>query len=123
VDGVAALKTEPAGGRTVAVMFGDEVIAFSHLENRFVKDGDAVKKGMAVGTIGMTGRTSGPHVHVTYGIMSLSRHDISFANKNYRVTDPKYLFYKMAFGGIVDGEPVPLQSQQLTLPSSVPILQ
>ncbi len=126
VDGIAALKTEPAGGRTVAVMFGNEVIAFSHLENRFVKDGDAVKKGMPVGTIGMTGRTSGPHVHVTYGIMSLSRHDINFAQNNYRVTDPKHLFYKMAFGGMVegvDGEPLPLPMQQLTSPSSVPILE
>jgi len=125
VDGVAALKTEPAGGRTVAVLFGDEMIAFSHLENRFVKEGDAVKKGMAVGTVGMTGRTSGPHVHITYGIMSMSRHDLNFANKNYRVTDPKYLFYKMAFGGAdgIDAEPMPSQSQQLVLPSSIQILE
>jgi cellulose biosynthesis protein BcsQ/murein DD-endopeptidase MepM/ murein hydrolase activator NlpD len=100
VDGVAALKTEAAGGRTVAVMFGEEVIAFSHLDKRFVKDGDIVKKGMPIGTIGMTGRTSGPHAHIMYGIMSMSRHDISFAKNNYRVTDPKYLFYKMAFGEI-----------------------
>jgi len=125
VDGIAALKTEPAGGRTVAVIFGDEVISFSHLENRFVKEGDTVKKGMVVGTVGMTGRTSGPHIHVMYGINSLSRHDINFANKNFRVTDPKYLFYKMAFGGVEgggDGEllkPPP----QLASPSSVPILQ
>jgi cellulose biosynthesis protein BcsQ/murein DD-endopeptidase MepM/ murein hydrolase activator NlpD len=126
VDGIAVLKTEPAGGRTVAVMFGDEVISFSHLENRLVKDGDAVKKGMPIGTIGMTGRTSGPHVHVMYGIMSLSRHDINFANKNYRVTDPKYLFYKMAFAGVTDGvedEPQLSPSQQLSSPASVPILQ
>jgi len=126
VDGIAALKTEPAGGRTVAVMFGNEVISFSHLENRFVKEGDTVKKGMPVGTIGMTGRTSGPHVHVMYGIMSLSRHDINFASKNYRVTDPKYLFYKMSFGGATDGgeDGPPLSPpQQLSSPASVPILQ
>jgi murein DD-endopeptidase MepM/ murein hydrolase activator NlpD len=126
VDGIAALKTEQAGGRTVAVMFGSEVISFSHLENRYVKEGDTVKKGMPVGTIGMTGRTSGPHVHVMYGIMSLSRHDINFASKNYRVTDPKYLFYKMSFGGAADGEedgPLLSPSQQLSSPASVPILQ
>lgn len=121
VDGVAVLKTEAAGGRTVAVMFGDEMIAFSHLDKRFVKDGDTVKKGMPIGTIGMTGRTSGPHTHVTYGIMSMSRHDISFANKNYRVTDPKYLFYKMAFGDIA--EKMELTPPMLTLPSTVPLLQ
>jgi cellulose biosynthesis protein BcsQ/murein DD-endopeptidase MepM/ murein hydrolase activator NlpD len=123
VDGIAALKTDLAGGRTVAVMFGNDVIAFSHLENRYVNDGDTVKKGMAVGTIGMTGRTSGPHVHITYGIMSLSRHDLSFAKNDYRVTDPKYLFYKMAFGVMEDGLDAPSPSQQLASPSSVPILQ
>jgi cellulose biosynthesis protein BcsQ/murein DD-endopeptidase MepM/ murein hydrolase activator NlpD len=122
VDGIAALKTEAAGGRTVAVMFGEEVIAFSHLDKRLVKDGDIVKKGMPIGTIGMTGRTSGPHAHIMYGIMSMSRHDISFAKNNYRVTDPKYLFYKMAFGEITgegahQAPPMPAQ------PSMVPLLQ
>ncbi|MCL2181853.1 MAG: M23 family metallopeptidase [Chitinispirillia bacterium] len=99
VDGIAALTTDPRGGRTVAVIFDDAnaVISFSHLEMRHVKEGDAVKKGQPVGTVGMTGRTSGPHVHISYGIRSMTRYDISFGRNNYRLTDPKHMFYKMAF--------------------------
>ncbi len=123
VDGVAALKTEPAGGRTVAVMFGNEVISFSHLDKRLVEEGDTVKKGMPVGTIGMTGRTSGPHVHIMYGITSLSRHDITFAKNNYRVTDPKYLFYKTAFGETAEDESSLSQPRYPALPSSFSILE
>jgi len=123
VDGIAALKTEPAGGRTVAVMFGNEVISFSHLEDRLVKEGDTVVKGMPIGTIGMTGRTSGPHVHIMYGITSLSRHDITFAKNNYRVTDPKYLFYKTAFGEAADVAEPESQIHQISLPSSMSILE
>ncbi|MDR0331752.1 MAG: M23 family metallopeptidase [Chitinispirillales bacterium] len=106
VDGVAVLKTEALGGRTVAVLFDDEVIFFSHLDKRFVKTDDIVKKGMPIGTVGMTGRTSGPHVHIGYGIKSVTRHDVTFAQNSYRVTDPKHLFYKMAFDGSGGGATV-----------------
>jgi len=102
VDGIAALKTDPLGGRTVAVMFDDAMISFSHLGKRYVREGDTVKKGQPIGTVGLTGRTSGPHVHISYGIKSMSRHDISFAKNNYRLSDPKHLFYKMAFDEMVD---------------------
>jgi murein DD-endopeptidase MepM/ murein hydrolase activator NlpD len=102
VDGIAAQKDDPFGGRTVAVMFDDAVIFFSHLDQRLVRNGDSVKAGMPIGTIGMTGRTTGPHVHIGYGIKSMSRHDISFGRNNYRITDPKHLFYKMAFAESMD---------------------
>jgi len=97
VDGIAALKTDPLGGRTVAVMYEDAMISFSHLDKRYVKDGDVVKKGQPVGTVGMTGRTTGPHVHISYGIRSMSRHDITLGRNGFRFTDPKHMFYKMAF--------------------------
>jgi len=102
IDGKAVLKTDATGGRTVGVMFDDAIIFFCHLEKRYVKDGDTVKKGEPIGTIGMTGRTSGPHVHIGYGIKSMSRHDISFGRNNYRVSDPKHFFYQMAYTESVD---------------------
>jgi len=103
VDGIAALKQDLLGGRTVAVKFDDAVIFFSHMDKRYVKDGDTVKKGMPVGTVGLTGRTSGPHAHIGYGIKSMSRHDITFGpNSSYRVTDPKHMFYRKAFAESVE---------------------
>jgi cellulose biosynthesis protein BcsQ len=99
VDGIAAWKNDPNGGRTVAVLFNGAMISFSHLNQRHVREGDSVRRGQPIGTIGMTGRTTGPHVHISYGIRSMSRHDITFGRgQSFRFTDPKFMYYKMAYG-------------------------
>ncbi len=36
---------------------------FGHLQKLFVKIGDKVKKGQALGTVGMSGFSNGPHLH------------------------------------------------------------
>ena len=36
---------------------------YAHLNNIFVKEGRFVQRGHAIGTIGITGKTSGPHLH------------------------------------------------------------
>lgn len=36
---------------------------FGHLKNLFVKTGDQVRKGQAIGTAGMSGNSTGPHLH------------------------------------------------------------
>ncbi|MDG5813574.1 AAA family ATPase [Chitinispirillales bacterium ANBcel5] len=101
IDGKAVLTSNAVAGRTVGVLKDDgSIIFFSHMGRRYVSSGDTVKAGQALGTIGMTGRTSGPHVHIGYGIPSESRHDMSFGRHNFRVSDPKHFFYKLAF---IDG--------------------
>ena len=59
--------------------------------------GDRVKKGAVVGTIGMSGRTSGPHVHIGYGIRSQSAEGTHFGKHNYKLTDPKLFFYREVY--------------------------
>lgn len=97
IDGEIVLKNNATAGRTVGVVSDGTVIFFSHLNKRFQKTGEKVKKGQAIGTIGMTGRTSGPHVHIGYGIRSQTNNDISFDRYNYRVTDPKLFFYRQMY--------------------------
>ena len=36
---------------------------YAHLNRALVKKGDAVRRGTSIGTIGMTGNTTGPHLH------------------------------------------------------------
>lgn len=43
-------------GHGYATMFG-------HLQDLFVKPGEKVRKGQAIGTVGMSGNSTGPHLH------------------------------------------------------------
>ena len=97
IDGEARLLTNEVAGRTVGVIADGMVIFFAHMDRRYVKNGTKVKKGQVLGTVGMTGRTSGPHVHIGYGIHTETGSDISFGSRKFRVTDPKLFFYRQMF--------------------------
>ncbi|MEM9557914.1 MAG: M23 family metallopeptidase [Acidobacteriota bacterium] len=52
-------------GRSVYVDHGDGLISmYFHLDSIDVEAGQAVEKGSQVGTIGSTGRSTGPHLHL-----------------------------------------------------------
>ncbi len=94
VSGRAALSSSNQAGRTLGIVNGETVIFFCHLDRRYPAEGDFVKKGQVIGTVGLTGVTSGPHVHIGYGIRSPNRGDLKFGNYYYRITDPKLFFYR-----------------------------
>jgi murein DD-endopeptidase MepM/ murein hydrolase activator NlpD len=51
-------------GLTVQVDHGDGLTTvFCHLDSALVRVGDPVRRGTSVGTVGNTGRTTGPHLH------------------------------------------------------------
>jgi murein DD-endopeptidase MepM/ murein hydrolase activator NlpD len=41
----------------------DEEIAFLHLATQSVRQGQTVRQGQLIGTVGATGRATGPHLH------------------------------------------------------------
>ncbi|MGB7567643.1 MAG: AAA family ATPase [Chitinivibrionales bacterium] len=97
IDGIAVQHDSKSAGRMLGVVREGSVIFFAHMNERFLRTGEPVKKGQAVGTIGLTGQTSGPHVHVGYGIKSLSGDGVNFGKSYYKLTDPKLFFYREAF--------------------------
>jgi cellulose biosynthesis protein BcsQ/murein DD-endopeptidase MepM/ murein hydrolase activator NlpD len=94
VDGIVVNKESATAGHTLGVAREDMILTFSHMDKRFFQNGQLVKKGTAVGTVGLTGQTTGPHVHVGYGVKSAPGDGIDFGRYFYKFTDPKLLFYR-----------------------------
>jgi len=95
VDGIAYVNNFKLAGRTVSIKMGKEVLLFAHCNKRFVVDGQKVKKGQVIGTVGMTGRTTGPHVHISYGIQFPN--GTLIGKKRYKFTDPFLWYYKQMY--------------------------
>ncbi len=52
-------------GKTVALQMDDDLIVwFAHLDQYTVKRGDKLKRGEVFATVGNTGKSTGPHLHV-----------------------------------------------------------
>lgn len=66
---VHAVRSEPAGLGTYVIIEHrlQDAIYFSvyaHLESAWVTPGETVRPGDAIGTVGMTGLTTNPHLHL-----------------------------------------------------------
>ncbi|MBN2647077.1 MAG: peptidoglycan DD-metalloendopeptidase family protein [Thiotrichales bacterium] len=73
-DGIvsfSAFSQETGFGNLVAITHANGFkTRYGHLDSRAVKVGEYVYKGQKVGTVGSTGRSTGPHLH--YEVMFLS---------------------------------------------------
>lgn len=56
-------------GNSIFVDHGQNLItSYSHLDSILVKEGDLVNHKTVIGTVGMTGRSTGPHLHWTVSL-------------------------------------------------------
>lgn len=64
-DGIVVFSGRESGyGKMVKVSHGyGYVTLYAHLDRITLKQGDRVERGVVVGRVGMTGRTTGPHLH------------------------------------------------------------
>jgi hypothetical protein len=64
-DGVVILVRDCfASGKSIAVAHGGGLFSvYFHLSAFDVRPGDRVRRGQAIGKVGMTGRATGPHLH------------------------------------------------------------
>lgn len=67
-DGVVkVVKSDRYMGKLIWIDHGDEMMTcYGHLRIQSVKVGQQVKRGDVIGTVGSTGRSTGPHLH--YGV-------------------------------------------------------
>ncbi len=62
---VIRVSSDNRSGNFVTVQHGDYTISFCHLTKALVKSGDMVKPGDIIALSGNTGRSTGPHLHLT----------------------------------------------------------
>lgn len=57
-------------------------VVYAHLDSIYVNEGDHVNKGDLIGNIGMTGKTSIPHLHFEYHKYQAKNEEVNFSNEN-----------------------------------------
>lgn len=84
-DGVVILVGDHYyAGKSVYIDHGNGMVTmYFHLSKFLVKEGDKVQRGQAIGLSGMSGRATGPHLHVSVSVMG-------------KLVDPAPLFEKNA---------------------------
>lgn len=79
-DGLVIEASPDAGyGKSILIDNGDGITTrFAHLSRMFVVVGEQVKRGEIIGAIGMTGRTTGPHLHYEVRIHGIPVNPVRF---------------------------------------------
>jgi cellulose biosynthesis protein BcsQ len=94
IGGTVVLQSGGAAGRTLGVVRDGTILFFAHMDKRYYRGGENVEAGSVIGTVGMTGRTSGPHVHIGYGLVTPGWRGTRFGSRTYKITDPKLFYYR-----------------------------
>ncbi|MDR1812579.1 MAG: M23 family metallopeptidase [Candidatus Fibromonas sp.] len=91
-SGTAWTMEDIRGGLMIAVARENDLLVFMHCEQRFYLNGQAVMEGDPIASVGTSGHTTGPHVHITAGKITPGG-ERSIGNIRYSVLDP-FEWYK-----------------------------
>ncbi len=91
-SGTAWTMEDTRGGLMIAVAREKDLLVFMHCEQRFYLNGQAVMEGDPIASVGTSGHTTGPHVHITAGKIT-PKGERSIGNVRYSVIDP-FEWYK-----------------------------
>lgn len=62
---IVMVGRDSSRGNYVMIRHGNYVVTYCHLSRILVKEGQMVEPGETVGLVGSTGRSTGPHLHLT----------------------------------------------------------
>lgn len=65
---IVATGSNAIAGKFISILHGDITITYCHLSEICVKKGDQVQAGSKIGVTGDSGRTTGPHLHISCNI-------------------------------------------------------
>ena len=60
---VTLVSTEGDYGNHIKIQVNDVIILYAHCKELLVKEGDVIKQGQEIATVGSTGNSTGPHLH------------------------------------------------------------
>jgi murein DD-endopeptidase MepM/ murein hydrolase activator NlpD len=74
--------THPEYGNMIEIDHGNGLATrYAHLAKRLVKVGDVVLRGMKIGEVGTTGRSTGPHLHFEVRFRGAPQNPVRFLQK------------------------------------------
>jgi len=91
-SGTAWTMEDERGGLMIAIAREKDMLVFMHCEQRFYLNGQAVMEGDPIASVGSSGHTTGPHVHITAGKIAKNG-ERNISGLRYNVLNP-FEWYK-----------------------------
>ena len=86
-SGVAWTMESERGGLMIAIAREKDILIFMHCDQRFYLNGQSVMEGDPIASVGTSGHTTGPHVHLVTGKITPGG-ERSFSSIGYGIMDP-----------------------------------
>jgi len=93
-SGTAWTMEDERGGLMIAIARENDLLVFMHCEQRFYLNGQSVMEGDPIASVGSSGHTTGPHVHVTAGKIAKNG-ERNISGLRYNALNPFIWFKEM----------------------------